>query len=68
MLLAVSAVAILVGFPTCDTEAGTCPRWHKDMNLAAFVGTGLFLVVTALLLLILGANSIFGRKRRSVRS
>src|SRR5207302_6912600 len=64
-LLVVSAVGILVGFPTCDTEAGTCPRWHEDMNFAAFVGTGVFLVVTALLLLIVGADSIFRRKRRA---
>src|SRR4051812_40216176 len=50
-LFAASAATVLVGFPTCDTEAGTCAEWHTSMNLVAVIGTGIFLVIVLILAL-----------------
>jgi hypothetical protein len=54
-LFVAAAATVLVGFPTCDTEAGTCPEWHTTMNLVAVIGTGVFLacvLVLALMILV----------------
>ena len=39
VLFLASMTTGIAGFITCDTEAGTCPTWHRTMNFAAFVGT-----------------------------
>jgi hypothetical protein len=48
-LFLLSVGTVLVGFPTCNTEAGTCPKWHETLNLVAFLGTGACLLAVLIL-------------------
>jgi hypothetical protein len=65
LLLALSVVCfvtVLIGFPTCDTESGTCPAWHQWMNSIAFYGGAAFFLAGAILLLVVVADAILRRK------
>jgi hypothetical protein len=61
-LFAASVATVLIGFPTCDTEAGTCPEWHTTMNLVAFIGTGIFLVILLILALMILVDATMRRR------
>jgi hypothetical protein len=53
-----------VGFPTCDTEHGTCPAWHGWMNLVAVIGGGISLLLVMILGLMLFVEGVARRNSR----
>jgi len=59
-----SGATVLAGFPTCDTEGGTCPEWHTTMNLVAIVGTAVFFVSVLIFALMILVDAM-ARRRRS---
>jgi hypothetical protein len=61
-LFVASAATVLVGFSTCDTEAGTCPEWHTTMNLVAVIGTGVFLTFVLILALMILVDATARRR------
>jgi len=66
-LLVASTVTVLVGFPTCDTEAGTCPEWHTTMNLVAAIGTVVFLACALVLALMILVDATARRRGTHTR-
>jgi hypothetical protein len=61
-LFVVCFVTVLIGFPTCDTERGTCPAWHQWMNSIAFYGSAVFLLASAILLLMVVSDASLRNK------
>jgi hypothetical protein len=59
-----SAGVVLVGFPTCDTEHGTCPTWHETLNLVGAVGAGVSLLIVLILGLIVITDAAFRQHQR----
>jgi hypothetical protein len=57
-------VAVLVGFPTCDTERRGCPTWHEWVNTIAFYGAGVFLVTSVVLFLMVATDALLRRRPR----
>jgi hypothetical protein len=57
-------LGVVIGLPTCDTETGTCPTWHEWLNAVAFFGTGVFLVSSLVLVVIVAVTPPYRKSRK----